>query len=254
MGRMVKHSEQIYRHPFVAEILDDLQLLNERLFPKMPKSLEEFLHGKPPVLSESEEYLVSVFLWKSRLINSFERLEHIRAYLAYFRLPKQYKEIGINRTSYLRYHYSNHAVTLRGVFDIALILTSNVFRLGLPEKQCRPDLIIQNAWVRKRGIDKILRQLDSAVSPLREPRNLYIHRGYPRDNESLQILRMYELLEEVDDSLEIITHSKFKPAYKEETSKFLNELSKQEEPVFNTSMELLTSLHPVYKFWKEKIP
>lgn len=256
---MPKYSEQISRHPFVAEISDDLQLVNERLSPKMPTSPEEFLHGRPSALSECEDYVVSVFLRTGRLADSFERLEHIRAYLAYFKLLKQYKEIGINRTDYIRYHYSNHAATLLGTFDIALILTNNVFRLGLPERQCRSEIITQNCWVRSKGIDKILRELDSAVEPLREPRHMYIHRAYPRDSETLWYLRGFEMLSsidstlEVDSSLKIICLSEVRTMYKAEILRILDELSGQEEPVFNAATKLLTGLHPVYKSCKEKM-
>lgn len=253
---MEKYNEQMLSHPFFAEICDDLQLLNERLSPKMPTSPEEFLHGRPPALSESEDYVVSVFLWTARLADSFERLKHIRAYLSHFRILKRYRESGINRTDYIKYHYSNHAVTLLGVLDIALILTNHVFRLGHPEKQCRSKIIIQNAWVRSRGIDKILRQLDSAVEPLREPRHLFIHRGYPRDSEPLWYLRGFEILRSIDSTLEvdssskIISLSEVGTRYKTEILRILDELSEQEKPVFNTCKELLAALHPVYKNWK----
>lgn len=257
MGRMEKYNEQMLSHPFFAEICDDLQLLNERLPPKMPKSLEEHLHGKPPALSESEYYVVSVFLWTSTLADSFKRLEHIRAYLAYFRLLKQYREIGINRANYIRYHYSNHAVTLLGIFDIALILTNNVFRLGLPERQCRPETVTHNRWVRSRGIDKILQEFDSALEPLRGPRHMSIHRGYPRDSEPLWYLRGFEILRsidsplEVDSSSKIISLSEVGTMYKAEILRILDELSEQEKPVFNTCKELLAALHPVYNSWKK---
>jgi len=241
---MMKRSKQIFRHPFVDEVMDDSRpVLRQLLSPR----------ERPTRRSEPERYFWSVLFYVHNLRYSFKRLEHIRTYLAHIRISKQYKEDGITRTSYIEYHYSNHAVILVGIFDIALILTSNVFRLGIAEKQCRSDLVMQNDWVHKRGIDKILRQLDSAVSPLREPRNLFAHRGIPRMDEFLTALDCYDALQEKGLLKKMPNRSKVELVYKEKVSGILDELSKQEELVFNISMKLLSSLHPVYKSWKEKM-
>jgi hypothetical protein len=215
------------------------------------------LPKEPEELSELEQYLISVFRWTARLADSFRRLEHVRAYLAHFRILKQYNETGIKRMDYIKYHYSNHAVILLGIFDLALILTNSVFRLGIPERQCRPEIVIENSWVRRRGIDKSLRELNSAVEHLREPRNVFIHRGYPRDTEDLSCLTGVEIFLKADNSSTIMSPSRVRPAYervfKQERLRILDELDKQEEPVFNISMELLTGLHPVYKGWKKSL-
>jgi len=243
---MAKHSEQIFSQPFFDEVLNDIRPVLQQLSP----------NANIIKVSQPEQYFWSAYYYVHILHNSFMRLEHIRAYLAHFRILKQYKESGIDRVSYIEYHYSNHTVTLAGIFDIALILTSNVFRLGLPERQCRSQLIIQNSWVLSRGIDKILQKLNSAVEPLREPRNLFLHRGIPQMDEFLTALACYDVLEEKgmveeDAMLKMIDRSRGELRYKEKVSEILSELSKQEEPVFNISIELLSRLHPIYKFWKD---
>jgi len=243
---MEKYSEQISSHPFLKEALLDSSPVLDRLTIMKSKGTQG-----TQIVSESEQYFLYVAYYAIHLCSSFTRLEHIRAFLAHIRILKQYKEIGITRKDYIQYHYSNHAVTLVGLFDIALILTSNVLRLGLPEKQCRSETIIQNSWVRSCGIDKILQNMDSTLKPLREPRNLFLHRGCVRQDEFLPILGIYELLTKGGISQKTITYSDMALAYKEEVSDILNELSKQEEPVFDISMELLHKLHPVYKFWKK---
>lgn len=238
----MKHSEQIRSHPFVDEVIADSgPVLRQLLSPKQ----------RPTRRSEPERYFWSVRFYIHNLCDSFTRLEHIRTYLAHIRISKQYRQDGITRTSYIEYHSSNHAVILVGIFDIALILTSNVFRLGIAEKQCRSDLIMQNAWVHERGIDRILRQLDSAVSPLREPRNLFAHRGIPRMDEFLTALGEYDALEEKGLLKKMPNRSKVELVYKEKISGILDELGKREESAFNPTMELLTGLHPVYNSWKK---
>jgi len=236
---VVKRSDQIFYHHFGKETLDDIQPI---------------LRKEPEELSELEQYLVSVFRRTVRLADSLRRLEQVRAYLAHFRILKQYKESGINRADYIKYHYSNHAVILLGIFDLALILTNNVFKLGIPERQCRSEIIIQNSWIHSRGIDKILQELNSAVEPLRQPRNIFIHRGYPRDSEPLSDLTGLEIFLKADNSSIIIPPSRVKPVYervfKKERSRIIRELGEQEDLVTKPLMKLLDKLHPVYKFWK----
>ncbi len=255
---MEKYSEQILNHPFAKECFDDIVHLAKTS--DTPRNFSEFSQsfhsGK---LSGPDQYFYPVFSYIVRIRDCFERLDHIRIFISHPIILKKYREGGINQTNYIQYHYSNWAVTFVGIFDITLHLTNNVFRLGIPEKRCHPQLIIQNSWVRSRGIDKILQNLNSRVEPFREPRNLFIHRGISQMDDLLTTLGAYDLLNERgmvenDTMLKIINHSKVKLAYREKISEILNKLIKQEEAVFNTSMELLTSLHPVYKFWKEKIP
>lgn len=236
---MAEHSEQIFEHPFGAETFNQLQ--------KIPN----WEHREFSDFSEPELYVVTVFWWTASLAGCFTRLKHIRAYLSHFRILKQYRESGIDRAGYIKYHYSNHAVTLLGVFDIALILTNNVFRLGHSEKQCRPELIMQNSWIRMMRFDKILRQLDSAVEPSRKPRHLFIHRGYLRGSECLWYLTGVEKFLSTAGSSSRIPFPLVASMYKAEVSRILDELRQQEEDAFKASMELLTGLYPVYESWKK---
>jgi hypothetical protein len=246
---MEKYNEQMLSHPFFTEVFSDSgSVISRILDPQLNSSTR----------SEQEWYFSSVFFYLSNFCGSFVRLEHTRAFLGHLRLLKQYRETGITRSTYIEYHRSNHAVTLVGIFDIALILTSKVFRLGLPERQCRSEIITQNSWVRSREVDRILQELNSAVEPLREPRNLFIHRGILQVDEFLTALGAYDLLEGKGmvgkgGPLETIDRSKTEFAYEQKLSVILDELRRQEEPVFNTSMSLLTRLHLVYKDWKQKI-
>jgi len=236
---MDKYAHQIFEHPFGNETGDDIRPI---------------IREEPPELPELEQYVVSVFGWTATLDYSLRRLEHVRAYLAHFRILRQYKESGITRGDYIRYHYSNHAVILLGIFDLALILTNSVFRLGIPERQCRAETVIENSWVRSLGIDEILRKLNSAVEPLREPRNIFIHRGHPRDSEDLSYLDAVEIFPKPDNS-STTPWPRVEPLYqrvfKRERSRIVRELNEQEGLVINPLMELLDKLHPVYKSWKK---
>jgi len=241
---MERHSEQIFKHPFYKEAFNDSKsVLGQLLDPNV----------QPVKRSEAERYFWSVLFYMTMLRHSFHRLEQIRTYLTHFRILKQYKEASITRATYIEYHRTNHAIILVGISDIALILTSNVLRLGLPERQCRSEIITQNRWVRNSGIGKILQELNSAVEPLREPRHLYLHRGYPRDSELLYYLRGMEIISRADTSSKMVSPSLTERMYRAQVSRILSEIGGQEEPVFNAATELLTGLHPVYKSCKQKM-
>ena len=249
---MEKKGKRIDNHPLSTETFEDIHPLLQRCAEELKQLAKSgrFQIGGPvrqlpeqsPEISTFEQYLYCVFDSLTKLASSFERSEHIRAYLAHFRILKRYKETGINRAKYIQYHYSNHATTLVGTADLGLILTNDTFRLGLPHRQCRQETIVENSWVCNAGVDKILQRLNSAVQPLREPRNLFIHRGVPRSNLLLSDLSIIERVSERSDLIEQV--------YKIEVPGILRELNEQEGKVFDVSMELLSGLHPIYKFWK----
>ncbi|MCK4331853.1 MAG: hypothetical protein KAW81_04755 [Dehalococcoidia bacterium] len=244
---MGKRVEQIFRHPFCQQIVDDirpaLDILHRELEELERSGRLQFVETpqqptyQPTGFSRFDRYVTSVFEYISRLEKSFRRLEHIRAYLAHFRILKQYKGAGVNLAEYVQYHYSNHAITLVGICDLALILTNNTFCLGFPPRQCRQEIITENYWVCKAKVDEVLKRLNSTVEPLREPRNLFVHRGFPRSSPRIIYLDMSENL------------GVGRP-YKAEISRIIGKLKEEEEPVFGATIELLSGLHPVYKFWK----
>ena len=244
---MIKKSEQILEHPFYQEFASELPRLLQLVHDYVQNGLEsgELEIANTPrqrpyqvsVFSNYDQYVYSEVEFVHRLQRAFERLEHIRAYLAHFRILKQHKEAGVNLAQYVEYHYSNHASTLVGIYDLALILTNNTFRLGFPLKQCRQENIIHNDWVCKAGVDKALKKLNSTVEPLREPRNLSIHRGIPRSSLNINDLSMSERLN-------------LGRPYRTEVERIIKKLNKEEESVFGAIMELFSGLQQTYKFWK----
>lgn len=204
--------------------------------------------------SELVKYSFTILHWIWSLFNCFESLEHTRVYMNHFRSNKWYREAGIVQGNYINYHYKKYAITVVTVMDVCLILTNTTFRLGNPERLCYLENITKNSWVTSAKVDKALNKLGKIVEPWREPRNLFIHRGYEPNRETLTRLEIYEQLLEkgLMNNKDIPLHRR-KTLYKAELADIFKEFDQVEPPLFNAVIELLTKLQPIYKSWQEKL-
>ena len=203
--------------------------------------------------SELEKYSFSVMGWMQRLRNCFKDLEHTRVYMSHFRSNKWYREAGIVQSNYINYHYVKYAITVVTIMDVSLILTNDTFRLGNPERLCYPDNIIRNSWVISSNVHNTLNKLSRIVEPWREPRNLFIHRGWEIYREVLTALEGLELMQEKGMLDTNVPSHRIKFLYKSELSKIYKEFDKVEPPLFDAVIELLSRLLPIYKSWREKL-
>jgi hypothetical protein len=203
--------------------------------------------------SELEKYSYSVMDHIMRIGRSFTALEHARVYLLHFRNNKWYREAGIVQGNYINYHYIKYAITVITVMDVCLILTNDIFRLGNPERLCSLGKITNNSWVISSNIDKELNELNKVVEPWREPRNLFVHRGWQIYREKLTALESYELLYEKGKVELNISSRKIKSLYQSELLKIINEFDEVEATLSSAVNELLNKLLPVYLSWREKL-
>jgi hypothetical protein len=215
--------------------------------------LEKLLEGKSYSPSELEKYSFSIMGWMHRILGSFTGLDHTRVYLRHFRSNKWYKEAGIVQGNYINYHYTKYTTTVITIMDICLILTNDTFRLENPEKLCNIDNIAGNSWVISSNVSKTLNKLNKIVKPWREPRNLFVHRGWQMYRSKLTALEEYELSHEKIKPELRISSQKIKSLYQSELLKIFNEFDEVEPPLFNAVIELLSKLLPIYISWREKL-
>jgi len=173
--------------------------------------------------------------------------------MSHFRSNKWYREAEIVQGNYINYHYVKYAITVVTIMDVSLILTNDTFRLGNPERLCHPDNIIRNSWVISSNVDKALNKLSRIVEPWREPRNLFIHRGWDIYRELLTALEAYELTREKGMLNIMVSSRRVKSLYKSELSKIFKEFDQVETPLFDAVIELLSRLLPIYKSWRKKL-
>ena len=137
--------------------------------------------------------------------------------------------------------------------DVSLILTNDIFRLGNPERLCYPDNIIRNSWVISSNVHNTLNKLSRIVEPWREPRNLFIHRGWEIYKDKLTALQELELAQ-IKGILGIkVSSHRVKALYKSELSEIFKEFDQVETPLFDAVIELLSRLFPIYKSWRKKL-
>jgi hypothetical protein len=215
--------------------------------------MAKLLGDRPYLPSELEKYSFAVMGGIHRIGNCFKALEHTRVYLQHFRSNKWYREAGIVRANYINYHYIKYAITVVTIVDVSLILTNDTFRLGNPERLCHTENITRNSWVTSSKVDKSLNKLSKIVEPWREPRNLFIHRGYEIYRDKLTALEEYELLREKGVLKQKFPSQKVKSLYQSELSKIFNEFDQVEPPLFNAVIEFLSKLLPVYLSWHKKL-
>ena len=217
--------------------------------------MTELMRGNSYTPSELEKYSLSVMGWIHRLSNCFKSLEHTRVYMDHFRSNKWYREAGIVKSNYINYHYFKYVITVVTIMDVCLILTNDTFRLGNPERLCYFENIIKNSWVSSSKVGKELKKLSKLVEPWREPRNLYIHRGWEMYRERLTALEGYELLQEkgVLDRIRTIPSHRIKSTYKTELSEIYKEFDTIEAPLFDAVMGFLSKLLPVYISQRERL-
>jgi hypothetical protein len=234
-----------------------LKILNHELVVENRKDALPYMEGllgeKSYKPSELEKYSFSIMGWIHRLSNCFKSLEHTRVYMSHFRSNKWYREAEIVQSNYINYHYVKYVITVVTIMDVSLILTNEVFRLGNPERLCNLDNIIKNSWVISSNIDKVLNKLTKMVEPWREPRNLFIHRGWEIYREVLTALEGLELMQEKGMLDTNVPSHRIKFLYKSELSKIYKEFDKVEPPLFDAVIELLSRLLPIYKSWREKL-
>jgi len=239
---MNNYSSKILDHELAEENRKDALLYMEKL-----------LGGKPYSPSELEKYSFVVMGWIHKISNCFKALEYTRVYMRHFRSNKWYREAGIVQGNYINYHYIKYAITVVTIVDVCLILTNDTFRLGNPERLCYPENITKNFWITSSKVDKSLNKLSKTVEPWREPRNLFIHRGYEINRDVLTALEGLELMHEKGKLKQKLPSQKVKSLYQSELSKIFSEFDEVETPLFNAVIELLSKLLPVYISWRKKL-
>ena len=215
--------------------------------------MRELIGEKSYSPSELEKYSFSVMGWMQRLRNCFKDLEHTRVYMSHFRSNKWYREAEIVQGNYINYHYVKYAITVVTIMDVILILTNDTFRLGNPERLCYHDKIKRDSWVVSSNVHNTLNKLSRIVDPWREPRNLFIHRGWEIYREKLTALEGFELLQEKGMLDKIVSSHRVKSLYKSELSEIVKEFDQVETPLFDAVIELLSRLLPIYKSWRKQL-
>jgi hypothetical protein len=206
-----------------------------------------------PAASDPKElYVIAVLVAAGELATLIDQLTIAVQSLAGYRRPKVARRGYPNRADHIAYHLENHLIRSVSIYDRALLLTNVVFKLGLPERTCSPETVAKNEHVRATPVSRALRSLELVVKPLREQRNLIVHRraysdGRLHDVEGYYILESDDLRKGKVSSLV----RRFTPLYKSLTDAYVRE-KKGELQLLNEKLEgcavkVLDALEPEFK-------
>jgi hypothetical protein len=246
--------EKLSGHPFMGRNFDYVQPVINRAMPKLLRHFEEtdeFGYDAAEELGPGEYYHVAVFSKAAAIIGAVERLENSLHYIHTFPRPRAYERKGIHQYAWLQYHYSYFVVTYHGLLDMALILTNSVFQLGIQEKDCRPDIIKSNAWIRNTPVETAIRALEKATSAYGNQRNLFVHRGEMPDVKSIaesDVLDMLELFSTANQQTEPpVPHELLDNAFKNESNRIIAKLSSDVIRARKAIEQLFDTLLPIYE-------
>ena len=167
-------------HPLLVGALDDLRPAMQRN--EDVKKIAALKPGQriPWELSEAELYIDHVFRAQVGVTDIFDQLDKALFYLRSKGKSQTGKPPRYTNWTWLEYHVSYFVIMHSALFDRALILVNEVFELGNPPKQCKPEVIKSNTKVSAWTL-KALAQIENCTLKLRNDRNVLLHRGYSID-------------------------------------------------------------------------
>jgi len=254
---MSSYKNNLSKHAFFEEINQNLNPLIESFAPKLINLSKEgkIRNTDEENLFEQEWYDFMVWKYTNSLILGVSRLEYSQKFLKTFPRPQQYQRLGIYQQNWNEYHYSYYVVTLVSLLDIALILTNAVFRLGNREIDCKPDVIMKNAWVKQTNVQKNLVLLEKTVQPDKHNRNLHVHRGeLQRIHSVLNCKEVADLIDLADlvSSVQRTGEQYVDPKtvdkmYRLANKKLISQMQEQTKKLQSVISLLFDDLLPVYR-------
>ena len=201
-------------------------------------------------LRPDEEYARRSLLFAGELLNVCDQMSYAIEFLTGFRSRKMPSGEPITRYDYIVYHLENHLIRTSSILDRALLLVNIIFRLGVPEKECRFSVIADNEHIASTPTAGALRSIQKILEPYQGQRNLVIHRRRLSD-ENLSPLELYYLFQksEATGSDDNVTENFFH-FYKGMTDKFVKakkeELLAFDSEAYLAVSKLLQTLEPIF--------
>lgn len=169
------------------------------LHPKVEMHLTD--GSSPKLIAGYEHYVIEVFHSFSRIINTVESLEYILLLLK--RLPPKdfFNRHEFGKEKYFQYQIENHLIRISTIYDQMILLANAAFQLGIQEKKCSEDLIVNNKHTKDTDAIKCLKECKKGIIGAITARNLIVHKGEFDDSE-LEKLGTYTFIARFTDSSE----------------------------------------------------
>ena len=185
-----KHRIKLTETPFLRKIGELLgEIISRKSFVNLKTGrIEDY---PDYVQTQVDEYIESVFKPAGNILNVYEQLEFIPVFISKFSEPEFHEDNGINHPKYIQYHIENHYMKIATIFDLSIILISEIYRLGIPPKLTSYQQLTENKITKNSKSIQIIKKFDKAIKGIKTIRNLIAHRGEFDDLELNKVHRYF---------------------------------------------------------------
>jgi len=218
----------------------------------MPILQNNILNEKSPIVeTEKDTYIRKLFAHMSKILAIFETLNTIPKYLSLLPPKEFFEKNKLEKSQYYQYHLENHVIRTTSVFDILLLLTNDLYELGIDPKKCSPDMIFTNQHTKSTNEVKYLKELKKGITNVQNIRNKIVHRGEFQDKDINDLsvretVLRHTNIDEVED-LEVkryLRDEKFLTKYYK--TKYISQLKKTNEGFTEFTNLFLNVVHKTY--------
>lgn len=138
---------RLLEHPFVFSVLEKNKIVSE---PLTEQAIQAYKFGQKPKYSLTLKvaYHLNVGHYLRTLIGTVERIEQVPIFLKRFPNSKFFAENNITLHKWVNYHYTNFLIMSVSLYDISLLLTNEVFALGIEPRKCDEKRVAKHELVR----------------------------------------------------------------------------------------------------------
>lgn len=249
---------RLLEHPFVFSVLENEKIPSE---PLTEKAMQAYKSGQEPQYAFTPEmaYHHNVNHYLISLIRTVERIEQVPIFLRRFPNSKYFAENNITLHKWVNYHYTNFLIMSVSLYDIALLLTNEVFVLGIEARFCNEKSVAKHKLVKGTSVKISLDNLARAIDAYRDPRHFFVHRGYAPSMGFMDKLDDYDFLQKAekelgiekaagDNSLSLLSNPiVLRDLYKIERRKLIGEIEQKTIILIELLFELFSSQKSIYE-------
>lgn len=179
-----------------------------------------------------EEYLSSCLILSGEVSIACDQLHYALVYLSGYQSKKTLNGELISRADYIAYHVENLYLRLGMIPDRSLRLTNEVFRFGLPARECGARTITENQHLKGTPVRTRLRAIEKIVMPHRKARNTIAHMARYTD-PALSKVEPFFILQKIEGQPDKPLLDRTRHLYKRETDAYIEAKRKEFGPIVN---------------------
>ncbi len=169
----------IEEHTLINEALSILKDIPPR------ESSQVLMENEPevsPVFKQwpkKHQHAYSTFVYCERVVYASMRLSQVITMTLRNLHRKKGEKLHIIQNAWAAYNYDFYTMIYQSVLDISFLLVNAVLDLGIEERMCTENFILNNKWVKDTDVYKVLIEIKGISKNHREGKNLLLHRGRP---------------------------------------------------------------------------